>query len=108
MIIKIEIYHIQNNLIISFIILFYCNFNYEYQLLNEYNNKCLRFSIVQFIDKCTNVLCCDFGMVRASIKRKTLTILDKLNILKKYDDGCAGKQKNQREIADELGFLPFT
>lgn len=41
------------------------------------------------------------------IKRKALSISDKLNILKKYDEGCASKKK-QKDIASELGIPPST
>ncbi|XP_060860796.1 tigger transposable element-derived protein 4-like [Metopolophium dirhodum] len=43
----------------------------------------------------------------SGIKRKALTISDKLNILKKYDEGLAEKKK-QKDIANELGIPPST
>lgn len=44
---------------------------------------------------------------KTGIKRKALSISDKLNILKKYDEGYAAKKK-QKEIAKELGIPPST
>ncbi|GFV00757.1 tigger transposable element-derived protein 6 [Trichonephila clavipes] len=43
----------------------------------------------------------------SGIKRKALSISDKLNILKKYDEGCKANKK-QKEIAEELGIAPST
>lgn len=43
----------------------------------------------------------------SGIKRKALSISDKLNILKKYDEGLAEKKK-QKDIANELGIPPST
>lgn len=60
---------------------------------------------MQFIDKCTIVSYCDFVMAGVSIKHKVLTMAGHFE---KFDDGCAGKQNKQRQIADELWILPFT
>ncbi|GFW65715.1 tigger transposable element-derived protein 6 [Trichonephila clavipes] len=43
----------------------------------------------------------------SGIKRKALSISDKLNILRKYDEGCKANKK-QKEIAEELGIAPST
>ncbi|KAE9522579.1 hypothetical protein AGLY_017001 [Aphis glycines] len=43
----------------------------------------------------------------SGIKRKALSISDKLNIFKKYDEGLAEKKK-QKDIANELGIPPST
>jgi hypothetical protein len=43
----------------------------------------------------------------SSIKHKALSISDKLNILKKYNEGLVEKKK-QKDIANELGIPPST
>jgi len=43
----------------------------------------------------------------SGIKRTALSISDKLNILKKYDEGLAEKKKT-KGIANELGIPPST
>lgn len=43
----------------------------------------------------------------SGIKRKALSITDKLNILKKYNEGLTGEKK-QKDIANKLGLPPST